>query len=89
MYDSMTCMEGVIYHIPSSMIFHHMQGVENELTCHAYETHLRLALEKADLAEFTRCLTSLNELYHKANLLQQVPIARQTLVRARTVSSPT
>ena len=66
-----------------------MQGVENELTCHAYETHLRLALEKADLAEFTRCLTSLNELYHKAHLLQQVPIARQTLVRARTASSPT
>jgi hypothetical protein len=43
-----------------------------QLTCDAYETHLRIALEKADLAEFTRCITSLHELYHKARLLCQV-----------------
>jgi hypothetical protein len=48
-----------------------LQGVENKLTCDAFETHLRISLEKADLAEFTRCLTSLNELYHKAHLLCQ------------------
>jgi len=48
-----------------------LQGVENALTCDAYETHLRIALEKADLAEFTRCVTSLNELYHKAHLVCQ------------------
>ena len=46
-----------------------LQGVESTLTCDAYETLLRIALEQADLAEFTRCLTSLNELYHKADLV--------------------
>ena len=40
-------------------------------TC-ARDLQLRIALEKADLAEFTRCITSLNELYHKANLLCKV-----------------
>lgn len=48
-----------------------LQGIENELTCDAYETHLRIALEKADVAECTRCITSLNELYHKAHLVCQ------------------
>ena len=48
-----------------------LQGVESTLTCDAYETLLRIALEQADLAEFTRCLTSLNELYHKADLVSE------------------
>ena len=50
------------------------QGIEGELACDAYETHLRIALERADLAEFTRCITSLNELFHKAHLVCQVHV---------------
>jgi len=39
------------------------QGVATELTRDAYETHARIALEAADLAEFRQCLARLKQLY--------------------------
>jgi hypothetical protein len=39
------------------------QGVMNELTREAYETHARVALEAADVAEFRQCLARLKQLY--------------------------
>jgi len=45
-----------------------LQGIEGTIPCDAYETHIRIALERADLAEFTRCLSSLSSLYHSAVL---------------------
>lgn len=40
-----------------------LQGVATELTRDAYETHARIALEAADLAEFRQCLARLKQLY--------------------------
>lgn len=40
-----------------------VQGVATELTRDAYETHARIALEAADLAEFRQCLARLKQLY--------------------------
>lgn len=39
------------------------QGVLSELTRDAYETHARIALEAADLAEFRQCIARLKQLY--------------------------
>lgn len=39
------------------------QGVATQLTRDAYETHARIALEAADLAEFRQCLARLKQLY--------------------------
>lgn len=40
-----------------------VQGVATQLTRDAYETHARIALEAADLAEFRQCLARLKQLY--------------------------
>lgn len=41
----------------------YVQGVTTQLTRDAYETHARIALEAADLAEFRQCLARLKQLY--------------------------
>eukprot|EP00879_Flechtneria_rotunda_P005106 GHRR01005386.1.p1 GENE.GHRR01005386.1~~GHRR01005386.1.p1 ORF type:complete len:440 (+),score=191.13 GHRR01005386.1:691-2010(+) len=40
-----------------------VQGVFDDLTRNAYETHARVALESNDLAEFRQCLARLKQLY--------------------------
>ncbi|KAJ1494136.1 SAC3/GANP/Nin1/mts3/eIF-3 p25 family-domain-containing protein [Baffinella frigidus] len=49
-----------------------LQGVAGPLICDAYETQIRIALERADLGEFSRCLSALQEIYHAASVKKGV-----------------
>jgi hypothetical protein len=51
-----------------------LQGVEGPLICDAYETQIRIALERADLGEFSRCLSALQEIYHAAAVKKGVEV---------------
>lgn len=43
-----------------------LQSITGDIACDAFETHIRIALERGELGDFSKCLGPLCELYHHA-----------------------